>query len=348
MTRPRQGHDRGQGRSLRKARHLPRLLALIALTLTAAALSMLIGTRFIAPDTVWGALTGNRPEGIEGAIIDARGTRTIWGLLIGATLGLAGAGMQGITRNPLGDPGILGVNSGAAFAVVTGITFLGVKSTTEYSVLAFVGAAAASALVYAFASIGKDGATPVKLALMGAALSAGLGSLTSALILTRQNALDDLRRWQVGSIAGKDLENLFPSGILLLVGALILFTGSRTINNLALGDDMAASLGENVNRRRFILFIGITLLVGAAVALAGPIAFLGLMAPHAMRSFISADYRMLLPASALFGAVILLFADTLGRVLMPPQEIQVGVSTIVVGVPVFIYLIRRSKGASLS
>ncbi|OFQ65752.1 iron ABC transporter permease [Rothia sp. HMSC061E04] len=319
MTRPRPGQDRGQGRSLWKARYLPRLLALIVLILVAVALSMLIGTRFIAPDTVWGVLTGNRPEGIESSIIDARGTRTIWGLLIGATLGLAGAGMQGITRNPLGDPGILGVNSGAA-----------------------------SALVYAFASIGKDGATPVKLALMGAVLSAGLGSLTSALILTRQNALDDLRRWQVGSIAGKDLENLFPSGILLLVGALILFTGSRTINNLALGDDMAASLGENVNRRRFILFIGITLLVGAAVALAGPIAFLGLMAPHAMRSFISADYRMLLPASALFGAVILLLADTLGRLLMPPQEIQVGVSTIVVGVPVFIYLIRRSKGASLS
>ena len=310
-----------------------------------AVLSVLVGTRFIDPTTVLSTLTGHGPEGIEGAVIDARITRTLWGLIIGATLGLAGAGMQGITRNPLGDPGILGVNSGAAFAVVTGITFLGVKSTTEYSVLAFVGAAAASALVYAFASIGKDGATPVKLALMGAALS---GSLTSALILTRQNALDDLRRWQVGSIAGKDLESLFPSGILLLVGALILFTGSRTINNLALGDDMAASLGENVNRRRFILFVGITLLVGAAVALAGPIAFLGLMAPHAMRSFISADYRVLLPASALFGAVILLLADTIGRVLMPPQEIQVGVSTIVVGVPVFIYLIRRSKGASLS
>lgn len=346
MSHPRLGH--GQGRGARSTRHLPRLSLLLVLTCMTAVLSVLVGTRFIDPTTVLSTLTGHRPEGIEGAVIDARITRTLWGLIIGATLGLAGAGMQGITRNPLGDPGILGVNSGAAFAVVTGITFLGVKSTTEYSVLAFVGAAAASALVYAFASIGKDGATPVKLALMGAALSAGLGSLTSALILTRQNALDDLRRWQVGSIAGKDLESLFPSGILLLVGALILFTGSRTINNLALGDDMAASLGENVNRRRFILFIGITLLVGAAVALAGPIAFLGLMAPHAMRSFISADYRVLLPASALFGAVILLLADTIGRVLMPPQEIQVGVSTIVVGVPVFIYLIRRSKGASLS
>lgn len=340
------GH--GQGRGARSTRHLPRLCLLLVLTCMTAVLSVLVGTRFIDPTTVFSTLTGHGPEGIEGAVIDARITRTLWGLIIGATLGLAGAGMQGITRNPLGDPGILGVNSGAAFAVVTGITFLGVKSTTEYSVLAFVGAAAASALVYAFASIGKDGATPVKLALMGAALSAGLGSLTSALILTRQNALDDLRRWQVGSIAGKDLESLFPSGILLLVGALILFAGSRTINNLALGDDMAASLGENVNRRRFILFIGITLLVGAAVALAGPIAFLGLMVPHAMRSFISADYRVLLPASALFGAVILLLADTIGRVLMPPQEIQVGVSTIVVGVPVFIYLIRRSKGASLS
>lgn len=346
MSHPHSGH--GQGRGARSTRRLPRLCLLLALTCVAAALSLLVGTRIIDPATVLGTLTGHSPEGIEGAVIDARITRTIWGLIIGAALGLAGAGMQGITRNPLGDPGILGVNSGAAFAVVTGITFLGVKSTTEYSVLAFVGAAAASALVYAFASIGKDGATPVKLALMGAALSAGLGSLTSALILTRQNALDDLRRWQVGSIAGKDLESLFPSGILLLVGALILFTGSRTINNLALGDDMAASLGENVNRRRFILFIGITLLIGAAVALAGPIAFLGLMAPHAMRSFISADYRLLMPASALFGAVILLLADTLGRVLMPPQEIQVGVSTIVVGVPVFIYLIRRSKGASLS
>lgn len=346
MSHPQLGH--GQARGVHSTRRLPRLCLLLALTCVAAALSLLVGTRFIDPATVLGTLTGHSPEGIEGAVIDARITRTIWGLIIGAALGLAGAGMQGITRNPLGDPGILGVNSGAAFAVVTGITFLGVKSTTEYSVLAFVGAAAASALVYAFASIGKDGATPVKLALMGAALSAGLGSLTSALILTRQNALDDLRRWQVGSIVGKDLESLYPSGILLLVGALILFVGSRTINNLALGDDMAASLGENVNRRRFILFIGITLLVGAAVALAGPIAFLGLMAPHAMRSFISADYRMLLPASALFGAVILLLADTLGRVLMPPQEIQVGVSTIVVGVPVFIYLIRRSKGASLS
>ena len=306
MSHPRLGH--GQGRGARSTRHLPRLSLLLILTCMTAVLSVLVGTRFIDPTTVLSTLTGHGPEGIEGAVIDARITRTLWGLIIGATLGLAGAGMQGITRNPLGDPGILGVNSGAAFAVVTGITFLGVKSTTEYSVLAFVGAAAASALVYAFASIGKDGATPVKLALMGAALSAGLGSLTSALILTRQNA----------------------------------------INNLALGDDMAASLGENVNRRRFILFIGITLLVGAAVALAGPIAFLGLMAPHAMRSFISADYRVLLPSSALFGAVILLLADTIGRVLMPPQEIQVGVSTIVVGVPVFIYLIRRSKGASLS
>lgn len=348
MKRAQQGQNNGQVRRTSSARYLPRLLTLILLVLAAALTSLLVGTRYIAPDVVLGALSGHRPAGIEGAVIDARITRTLWGLIIGAALGLAGAGMQGITRNPLGDPGILGVNSGAAFAVVTGITFLGVNSPLEYSLYAFAGAALASALVYAFASIGQDGATPVKLALMGAALSAGLGSLTSALILTRQNTMDDLRRWQVGSIAGKDLETLFPSGLLLAVGALILFSGARTINNLALGDDMAASLGENVHRRRFVLFIGVTLLVGVAVALAGPIAFLGLMAPHAMRALISADYRTLLPASALFGAVILLLADTLGRILMPPQEIQVGVSTIVLGVPVFIYLIRRSKGASIS
>ncbi|MDO5750186.1 MAG: iron ABC transporter permease [Rothia sp. (in: high G+C Gram-positive bacteria)] len=321
------------------------LSALILMLLAACAFSILVGARALDPSVFWQMLSGQRPEHAE--IIDARIVRTIWGLIIGVSLGLAGAGMQGITRNPLGDPGILGVNAGASFAVVTGIVFFGVTSVTAYSLLAFVGASLAAVLVYALAMIGKDGATPVKLALMGAAITAGLGSLTSAFILINQNALDDLRRWQVGSIAGKHLENLWPAGLLIIVGALIVLSGARTINNFALGDDMAASLGENVALKRVLISLGVTLLCGAAVALAGPIAFLGLMAPHAMRSLISADYRYLLPTSALFSAVILLVADTVGRFLLPPQEIQVGVMIIAVGVPVFIYLIRTNKAVNL-
>ncbi|MDO4885048.1 MAG: iron ABC transporter permease [Rothia sp. (in: high G+C Gram-positive bacteria)] len=332
---------------MRQRKTILPLILLIALLAAAALFSILVGTRTVSPTVFFDLLAGHRHNDIEGDIIDVRITRTIWGLIIGAALGLAGAGMQGVTRNPLGDPGILGVNTGAAFAVVAGITFFGVTSPTLYAVFAFVGACIASGVVYTLASIGQDGATPVKLALMGAAFTAGVGSFTSAFILLNQNALDDLRRWQVGSVAGKDLANLWPAGAFIAVGALILLAGARTINNFALGDDMAASLGENVNAKRFLLFIGITLLCGAATALAGPIAFLGLMAPHAMRSLLGADYRVLLPAAAVFGAVILLIADTVGRIVIPPQEVQVGVSTIVVGVPVFIYLIRTKKAVDL-
>lgn len=324
------------------------LLTLLVLLCLATVLSFAVGARSIPLETVLGYLTGSENVGeTDAAVLSQRLVRTLWAAIVGAALALAGAGMQGVTRNPLGDPGILGVNAGASFAVVTGITFFSIGSTTAYALWAFVGAAIASVAVYALASVGSGGATPVKLALMGAAISAGLGSITTAFILQNQNALDSLRRWQVGTVAGANMDNLFPGAILLLVGALILLTGAKTINNFALGDDMAASLGENVALKRLLMALGITLLVGTSVALTGPIAFVGLMAPHAVRAVTGSDYRVLLPLSALFGAVLLIAADTVGRIILPPQEVQVGVSTVVIGVPVFIYLVRRAKAVNL-
>lgn len=324
------------------------LLVLLVAFGAAAVLSFAVGARAISFNTVLAYLTGSENLGqTDAAVLSQRLVRTLWAAMVGAALALAGAGMQGVTRNPLGDPGILGVNAGASFAVVAGITFFSVQSTSAYAAWAFVGAAIASVLVYSLASLGKGRATPVKLALMGAAISAGLGSLTTALILQNQNALDSLRRWQVGTVAGARLEDLTPGAFLLLIGALILISGAKTINNFALGDDVAASLGENVALKRLLMALAITLLVGTSVALAGPIAFIGLMAPHAVRALVGSDYRALLPLSALFGAVILILADTVGRVILPPQEVQVGVTTVIVGVPVFIYLVRRAKAVNL-
>lgn len=323
------------------------LLALVLLLALTALASFAIGTRTIPAATIIDYITHQPIPEADSAVLNQRTTRTLWAATIGAALALAGAGMQGITRNPLGDPGILGVNAGASFAVVTGITYFSISTTTAYTLWAFIGAAIASVLVYTLASIGSGGATPVKLALMGAAISAGLGSITSAFILRNTNTLDDLRRWQVGTVAGANPNDLYPAGLLLIAGAFILLTGAKTINNFALGDDMAASLGENVPLKRAIIALGVTLLIGTSVALTGPIAFLGLMAPHAMRALTGTDYRTLLPTSALFGASILIAADTAGRVILPPQEIQVGVTTVIIGVPVFLYLVRRAKAVNL-
>lgn len=322
-------------------------LTLLIFLAVAIIFSILLGTREIGVGTTWGYFTGEEAPAMIQAVLDQRAVRTLWAGTIGAALALAGAGMQGVTRNPLGDPGILGVNAGAAFAVVLGISLFGIDSATGMAVLAFIGAAAASALVYGLASIGRDGVTPVKLALMGAAISAGLGSATSALILQFSNALDSLRKWQLGSVAGSSMDEFFPGIFLLAAGALIIIFGARSINNFALGDDMAAALGENVVLKRFIIFIGITLLCGTATSMTGPIAFLGLMAPHAIRALVGPDYRAIIPLSAFFGAALLIVADTIGRILMPPEEIQVGVTMVVIGVPVFIYLVRTKKAVEL-
>ena len=322
------------------------LILLLALTLAVFG-SLLIGARPIAPQVVFDALFHLDLNNGEHAVVASRVPRTVAGLLIGAALGLAGAGMQGITRNPLADPGILGVNAGAALAVVAGIHFFAVSTLNGYILFAFLGAAGASLIVYLVASLGRDGATPLKLALAGAAMAAGLGSLTSAVLMIGNQAFDRFRFWQVGTLGAREVPEMLSVAPFLLMGTIAVLLSTRLFNALALGDDSARGLGFKVGRGRAMSAAGVMLLCGAATALAGPIGFVGLIVPHAIRALSGGDYRWLLPLSMLAGPVLLLGADIIGRVVAPPAEIQVGVMTAVVGAPLFLWLLRRGKQVSL-
>jgi iron complex transport system permease protein len=335
---------RGDVSSGRRAAWL--LAAVVVLALLAGA-SLAIGARGLPLETVWQALTAFDPANGDHAVVHARIPRTALGLLAGGALGLAGAAMQGVARNPLADPGIMGVNAGAALAVVTGIYLFGVGSLSGYVWFAFLGAAAAAVVVYFIASLGRDGATPVKLALAGAALNAGLYSLMNVILVSSQDTLDRFRFWQVGGIAGRDWSVLLAGLPFLAAGAAIVLLTGRVLNSLALGDDIARGLGQHVGLVRGLTALGIVLLCGAATALAGPIAFVGLVVPHAVRFLTGPDYRWILPFSLVLAPALLLGADIIGRVVLLPGEVPAGIMTALVGAPVFVWLIRRGKGAGL-
>ena len=322
------------------------LAAVVVLALVSGA-SLAIGARGLALETVWQALTQFDPASGDHAVVHARIPRTVLGLLAGGALGLAGAAMQGVARNPLADPGIIGINAGAALAVVTGIYVFGLSSLTGYIWFAFIGAAAAAVLVYLVASLGRDGATPVKLALAGAALSAGLFSLMNVILVSSRDTLDRFRFWQVGGIAGRDWSVILPALPFLLVGAGLVLATGRILNNLALGDDIARGLGQRVGLTRGITALGIVLLCGSATALAGPIGFVGLIIPHAVRFLTGPDYRWILPFALILAPALLLAADVIGRVILLPGEVPAGIMTALVGAPVFVWLVRRGKGAGL-
>jgi iron complex transport system permease protein len=322
------------------------LAAAVVLALVCCA-SLAVGARGLSLETVWRALTQFNPADGDHAVVHARIPRTVLGLLAGAALGLAGAAMQGVARNPLADPGIIGVNAGAALAVVTGIYVFGISSLTGYIWFAFIGAAVAAVVVYLIASMGRDGATPVKLALAGAALSAGLFSLMNVILVSSQDTLDRFRFWQVGGIAGRDWSVVLPGLPFLALGALIVLLAGRVLNSLALGDDVARSLGQNVGLARAVTALGIVLLCGSATALAGPIGFVGLVVPHAVRSLTGPDYRWILPFSAVLAPALLLLSDVVGRVVLLPGEVPAGIMTTLIGAPVFVWLVRRGKGAGL-
>ena len=328
------------------ARGLKLAIAILVLAFACVA-SLAIGARPISVETLVQALTAFDPVNGDHAVVLSRIPRTILALLAGAALGLAGAALQGVARNPLADPGILGVNSGAALAVVIGIFVFGVTNFTGYIWFAFLGAAAAAVLVYAVASLGRDGATPVKLALAGAALSAGMVSLLNAVLVSSQQTFDTFRFWQVGSVAGRGWDVIVPVLPFLAFGlALTLLTG-KVLNSLSLGDDIARGLGQNVTLARALTALGVVVLCGAATAAAGPIGFVGLVIPHVVRAFTGPDYRWILPFSMVLAPVLLLAADILGRVILPPGEVQVGILTAIIGAPVFIWLVRRRKMAEL-
>ncbi|MFE4836643.1 FecCD family ABC transporter permease [Arthrobacter sp. NPDC056691] len=323
------------------------LLASAVVLAVGCCASLAVGARGLSLETVWQALTQFDPANGDHAVVNARVPRTVLGLLAGAALGLAGAAMQGVARNPLADPGIIGVNAGAALAVVTGIYVFGVSSLTGYIWFAFIGAAAAAVVVYLIASMGRDGATPVKLALAGAVLSAGLFSLMNVILVSSQDTLDRFRFWQVGGIAGRDWSVVLPGLPFLILGALIVLLTGRVLNSLALGDDVARGLGQNVGLARAVTALGIVLLCGSATALAGPIGFVGLVVPHAVRSLTGPDYRWILPFSAVLAPALLLASDVAGRVVLLPGEVPAGIMTALIGAPVFVWLVRRGKGAGL-
>lgn len=314
--------------------------ALVLVALCAA--SVAVGVADVTFADIVAGLGGDTSS-IATAAVVSRVPRTVLAVLVGAALALSGAAMQAVTRNPLADPGIFGVLNGAALAVVLGIAVAGVLAPVVQLTLAIVGAGVAAVFVYVVGSLGRGGATPLKLALAGAATSAALASLTSAVLLPRIDVMTTFRFWQIGGVGGAQWDRIALILPALAIGALIVLATARGMNSLALGDDLAAGLGENVARTRAVASAGAVVLAGAATAVAGPIGFVGLVVPHATRAVIGTDHRWMLPLTALGGAALLVAADIIGRVVVRPEELEVGIVTALIGAPVFIWIVRRQR-----
>ena len=309
--------------------------------------SISLGAKSIAFYKVADILLGNDPDSLEAAIILQRIPRTVFGILAGGALGISGALMQSITRNPIADPSILGVNTGASLFVVVGIAFFNITVAYQYIWLAIIGAGVTAVFVYSVASMGKDGATPLKLALSGSAVSIVLGSLVSTIMLPNNRVMEAFRFWQVGSIGSATWENIMLISPFLIVGFIISMFISGYLNNLALGDETATALGTNVVMTRTIGALSSVLLCGATTALAGPIGFVGLIIPHIIRLIFGSEMSKMLPLSFLGSAILMLISDIIGRIISLPGETEVGIVTAVLGVPVFILAIRKGRVKSL-
>ncbi|MFD0039002.1 FecCD family ABC transporter permease [Streptomyces anulatus] len=321
------------------------LLSVLALAAVMVA-SVALGSRDVPWSDVVAAL-GGADDTLGRAAATKRIPRTVLAVVIGAALGLAGGVMQGVTRNPLADPGILGVNMGASLSVVTAVAFFGLTSPTGYIWIAVLGAALAALFVYTVGTLGRGGATPLKLALAGAATSAAFASLVSAIILPRNDIAGSFKLWQIGGVGGASFERIGQVAPFLAVGFAVCLLSARALNSLALGDDLAAGLGERVAVARAMAALGAVLLCGAATAVAGPIGFVGLVVPHTCRLLVGVDHRWLLPLSTVLGAVLLTAADVVGRIVARPSEIDVGIVTALIGAPFFIYIVRRQKVRAL-
>ncbi len=322
------------------------LLVVLVALLASVVASVVAGARDVGLDDVLAGLGGTR-DTLARAAVSQRVPRTVLAVLVGASLGVAGAVMQGVTRNPLADPGILGVNMGASLAVVTGMVSFGLVGEVSHVWVAIAGAATSAVFVYAVGSLGRGGPTPLKLALAGAVTSAALASLISAVVLARNDIAATFRSWYVGGVGGASFDRILLVLPFLVVGAVVCLLTARGLNSLALGDDLAAGLGERVALIRLGASFGAVVLCGAATAAAGPIGFVGLVVPHLCRLLIGVDHRWLLPFSALGGAVLLTFADVVGRLVTRPEEIDVGIITALVGGPFFIWIVRRQKVRAL-
>ena len=323
------------------------IILCLALLSVIAMFSVSLGVKRIAFSKVMEVIFGNDLDSIEATIILQRIPRTVFGILAGGALGISGALMQSITRNPIADPSILGVNTGASLFVVAGIAFFNITAAYQYIWLAIIGAGLTAVFVYIVASMGKDGATPLKLALSGAAVSIVLGSLVSTIMLPNNRVMEAFRFWQVGSIGSATWENIAIISPFLILGFIISMLISGYLNNLALGDEAATALGTNVVLTRSVGALASVLLCGAATALAGPIGFIGLIIPHIVRLVFGSEMSKMLPLSFLGSGILLLLSDILGRIIGSPGETEVGIVTAVLGAPIFIFAIRKGRVKSL-
>ena len=323
------------------------IILCLALLSVIAMFSVSLGVKRIAFSKVMEVIFGNDLDSIEATIILQRIPRTVFGILAGGALGISGALMQSITRNPIADPSILGVNTGASLFVVAGIAFFNITAAYQYIWLAIIGAGLTAVFVYSVASMGKDGATPLKLALSGSAVSIVLGSLVSTIMLPNNRVMEAFRFWQVGSIGSATWENIALISPFLILGFIISMLISGYLNNLALGDEAATALGTNVVLTRSVGALASVLLCGAATALAGPIGFIGLIIPHIVRLAFGSEMSKMLPLSFIGSGILLLLSDILGRIIGSPGETEVGIVTAVLGVPIFIFAIRKGRVKSL-
>lgn len=322
----------------RRGLWLVALAVLLAVTVLA---SYALGSRPVAPRVVIDAFLQFDPQNTDHLVVrDLRGPRTLMGLAVGAAMAVAGVIMQGLTRNPLAEPGLMGVNAGAALAVVLAIRLLDVTLMADLIWFALAGAAAVTALVLLIGMRGQG--SPVRLVLAGFALTALLGTFTSGILLTSQETLQVYRFWAVGSLASGDDARLLGVLPMLAAGAVAALACSAGLTALSLGDETAAGLGVRVMPVRVLALVAIAGLCGGAVAAAGPIAFIGLVVPHLARFAVGADIRWQLPAAALAGPVLLLIADIAGRLVLPPGEVQAGIMVALIGGPFFVHVARRA------
>ncbi|GHI41644.1 iron ABC transporter permease [Streptomyces violascens] len=331
-----------------RRRRVVGLAAVVAVLAVAAVVSIAVGARALTPAEVWHGLFSG-PDGdqkatdIELIVQTVRVPRTVLAIVAGIALGVGGALIQGFTRNPIADTGLLGVNTGASFAVVSAISLLGLADPFQYIWFAFLGAALAGGVVFGLSSIGRGAGNPLTLALAGQGVTVFLAAMTTAVALSDKAALNALRFWNVGSVAGVPFRVIWPMSAFIVVGLVLALALLPSVNLLNLGDDVARGLGVNITLIRTVGIVAITLLAGAATAACGPIAFLGLMVAHVARYLAGPDYRWLVPYAGLLGAVVLLVCDIVGRVVVRPGELDAGVLVALLGAPFFAVLVWRGK-----
>ncbi|WP_243226070.1 iron ABC transporter permease [Microbacterium sp. CIAB417] len=334
--------------SPRSARRRIGLIVLLVLITVGVFVSACVGTRDISLESTWNAVLSFDPADSEHLlVVHQRIPRALLAVVVGLCLGVAGAVMQALTRNPLAEPGILGVNAGAAVAIAVGIAFFGITDVSGYMWLGLVGAAVAGVAVYLLGGV-RRGTNPVRLVLAGAALTVVLGALTQlVLVNSPDQVFDRYRHWMVGSLAGRGYEVLASIGLLAAAGLLLALVLARPLDSALLGEDLSRSLGGSPGRVWALAGIVVIVLAGTATAAAGPIAFLGLAAPHLARLVAGVDHRWVLPYSALIASLLIVVADTLGRIIPPRGEISVGIMVALLGGPFFVFLVRRRRMVQL-